>query len=371
MSQQISTSTGQNAKTPTRESVSDGVNRWLAEWRAELEQNHPNPLNRMRYLASHCSSEFYWQHQRERFIEWNKAKQEVSDFWRRVRERFENEHEKAGVLNERASRWQIHSQVQEDPELKRAEQDEKSAHELFWRATFEGGELYDLLVQFRPALLQDFGPSVRLDESYTPRERADWCNAVLAKLLAESSTDEPVAADVSLPKTAQHKFPTPPGRKLQQVLSSDEGRVAAPSPEEVDPTGGEDVSGSVMNVEQANQEAKRQAQKLGKGFFALSKRKQAELIGCHHLTWEKTEFYRMAVKQGKIKSAKMKTPKVVSFTSGIEAATGEGDKDEVEKRVEQQELARLIAEQKADKEVSPMEDDPPGRERKIHFHKRL
>jgi hypothetical protein len=231
MSRRSQTGTCQSAEKPTEESVSDRVNRWLAEGRAELEQNHPNLLNRMRYLASYCASEFYWQQKRERLIEWNKAKQEVSDIRKHTRERFKSEHEKAGETDERASRWQIHSQVQRHPEVKQAEQDEKTAHELFWRATFEDGELYSHLVQYRPALLQDFGPGVRLDETYIPRERAERCNAVLAKLLAEapgSGVQDSASGGTNLPPEVKARAETGvsgnAGHRLPDARHSDDFR---------------------------------------------------------------------------------------------------------------------------------------------------
>jgi hypothetical protein len=62
---------------------------------------------------------------------------------------------------------------------------------------------------------------------------------------------------------------------------------------------------------------------------------------------------------------------VESFTAGREAVTGEGDKDEIQKQVEEAELRRLTSEQAADYEPTPLEDDPPGRERKVHSRKRL
>src|SRR5262245_48060497 len=52
-----------------------------------------------------------------------------------------------------------------------------------------------------------------------------------------------------------------------------------------------------------------------------------------------------------------------NFSSKMEAVLGEGDKDEA--------LKKLIAEQEADHEPSPFDEDPPKRPRKVYTPKRL
>jgi hypothetical protein len=119
-----------------------------------------------------------------------------------------------------------------------------------------------------------------------------------------------------------------------------------------------------MTVQQANEEAMRLARKMRMGFFALSERQQAKLIGCSWVTWKKTLFYVKAKKMrpaGKVKRAP--SPKTRSITAGREAVLGEGKKDHV--------LQELIADQDSDGEPSPLERDPPDRPRKIHFRNRL
>ncbi len=119
-----------------------------------------------------------------------------------------------------------------------------------------------------------------------------------------------------------------------------------------------------MTVAKANAKSMTLARKMREGFFALSQRQQAELIGCSWSTWKKTPFYQKAqVKRPAGTGVKMSSPKTVSLTSGREAVMGEGGKDEV--------LNNLIAEQKKDKEPSPLEDALPGRLRRIHSRKRL
>jgi hypothetical protein len=119
-----------------------------------------------------------------------------------------------------------------------------------------------------------------------------------------------------------------------------------------------------MTIAQANDKAKKLAHKMRKGFFALSQRQQAEMIGCSWATWKKTEFYRIAeTKRPGGKRKRTSTPKTVSLTPLLEAVTGEGDRDEA--------LKQLVAEQEADMEASPLDDDPPDRPRRIHSRKRL
>jgi hypothetical protein len=118
-----------------------------------------------------------------------------------------------------------------------------------------------------------------------------------------------------------------------------------------------------MSKTDANEKAKVLAKRYGRAFFQMSKRKQAELIGCHCRTWAATDLYRSAVKKGLVSPSKTRSPKTVSFTSEQEKVTGEGERDEV--------LRQLLAECAADNEPSPLDHDPPGRSRKVHAHKRL
>lgn len=115
-----------------------------------------------------------------------------------------------------------------------------------------------------------------------------------------------------------------------------------------------------MTVDDANEKAMKLAHRMRAGFFALSERQQAKLIGCSWTTWKRTPFYAEAQeKRPAGKQQQSSSPKTESLTAGREAVTGEGDKDEV--------LKHLIAEQEADKEPSPLESGP----RKIHSRKRL
>jgi hypothetical protein len=124
-----------------------------------------------------------------------------------------------------------------------------------------------------------------------------------------------------------------------------------------------------MTVEEANRKAMELAKLLKQDFFSLSERKQAKRIGCSWGTWRKTTFYKQAKKKGR-RSQRAKgeraagSPSVSSLTGNLEAAIGEGHRDEV--------LNQLIVEQEADHEPSPLDNDPPdGRPQKVRHRKRL
>ncbi len=120
-----------------------------------------------------------------------------------------------------------------------------------------------------------------------------------------------------------------------------------------------------ITVSEANDKAMTLAKKLKQEFFAMSCRKQAALIGCSFATWKKTTFYKESQKKKTtLKPNKSRAPKAESLTREREAVTGEGDRDEVPNS--------LIAEQRADKEPSPLEDAPPDqRPKKVFFGKRV
>jgi hypothetical protein len=119
-----------------------------------------------------------------------------------------------------------------------------------------------------------------------------------------------------------------------------------------------------MTVEEANKKAMKVAHKMRAGFFALSERQQADLIGCSWKTWHDTPFYEKAqAKRPGGKRFKPRSPRTESLTPGREAVTGQGNRDEA--------LHQLIADQQADHEPSPLQNDPAGRPRRVHFRKRL
>ena len=57
------------------------------------------------------------------------------------------------------------------------------------------------------------------------------------------------------------------------------------------------------------------------------------------------------------------SPRTESLSAGRETVVVEGERNKI--------LNDLIAEQKGDREPSPLESDPPDRSRRIHFRKRL
>lgn len=113
-----------------------------------------------------------------------------------------------------------------------------------------------------------------------------------------------------------------------------------------------------MKVEEANIKAMQIAKRMRKGFVLSSERDQARLIGCSWATWKKTELYaEIQLKYPRSKPQASLSPKSESLT-GLDNMIGEGGKDEV--------LRRLIAEQEADKEPSPIDGD----ERPLKIHSR-
>jgi hypothetical protein len=118
-----------------------------------------------------------------------------------------------------------------------------------------------------------------------------------------------------------------------------------------------------MTVAEANLKARELARWRRKKFFAMSQNDQAKEIGCSWGTWSKTPFYKECKKQGKIKPGKhpkgSRPPSVVSLTAKMEEVVGDGDKNQVLEEVADKEtLEDLIAEQQAEREPSPLEEDP-------------
>jgi hypothetical protein len=116
---------------------------------------------------------------------------------------------------------------------------------------------------------------------------------------------------------------------------------------------------------EANEKAKLLA-KADRSFVKEpSIRKWAEAIGCSTGLVVKLPFWRALMeKSGRGRKDTTPKPKAVSLTSNLEAAVGEGARNEV--------LERLIGDQEADFEPSPLEGDPPeGRPRTVRTRKRL
>jgi hypothetical protein len=122
-----------------------------------------------------------------------------------------------------------------------------------------------------------------------------------------------------------------------------------------------------MSKEAAGIRARKLADEMGQQFLCLSEAKQAKLIGCSWQTWSRTQFYRELYPEkaeGKTQGESAQSPRVVSLTKNVEAVRGEGGKDQV--------LSNLIAEQQADYEPSPLDDDPPANPAtKVRVRKRL
>jgi hypothetical protein len=118
-----------------------------------------------------------------------------------------------------------------------------------------------------------------------------------------------------------------------------------------------------MRREEANDKAKKLAE-VDHSFVQRSLREWSEAIGCSEGLVTELSLWRETMKRtGRGKEDATSAPKVVSLTPQLEAVTGEGEKDE--------ELNRLIAEQEADHDPSPLDDDTEGRPRRVHSRKRL
>ena len=116
-----------------------------------------------------------------------------------------------------------------------------------------------------------------------------------------------------------------------------------------------------MSVEAANSNALALARCMGSQFFSLSWTAQARKIGCHLRTWKKTPFFKEAKKRGVVRT-KGARPRASSLTGNLESSlhTDEGTV-----------LDKLIADQQADNEPSPLDDSPAARSPKVYSRRRL
>jgi hypothetical protein len=117
-----------------------------------------------------------------------------------------------------------------------------------------------------------------------------------------------------------------------------------------------------MTAAEANERAMGLA-KADRFFVKRSLREWAEAIGCSEGLVAKLPLWLATMeKTGRGKKDRVAPPKAVSLTGNLEAVLGDEDA----------ELKRLMAEQQADMEPNPCEDDPPDtRPRKVRTHKRV
>jgi hypothetical protein len=137
-----------------------------------------------------------------------------------------------------------------------------------------------------------------------------------------------------------------------------------------------------MRREEADTTARRLADKMGIAFFLLSRRRQAEKIGCHFTTWKKTPFYSDAETRRKelTKQPKKKTiegPRsAVSFTRELEAVQGEGNRNEVLNGLIEEEENRAAQKRKwedlsqSERQNMILEQDADDRSRKVRSRDR-
>ena len=154
---------------------SEDVRAWIAEFRAPLDAEFPDPAKRLLHLAGRWNVTIPWELWKRNLQSWDKAKEHLSDAYRlRSKER---ERQEAG---EPADQGRL--AMYERFVVQEAEQEQRARYE-FWRYEFEQRELYGLLARLRPDLLEHFGPPVCLNETIPLNERAEKVNRVWAKLL--------------------------------------------------------------------------------------------------------------------------------------------------------------------------------------------
>jgi hypothetical protein len=126
----------------------------------------------------------------------------------------------------------------------------------------------------------------------------------------------------------------------------------------------ERVGRSRKTASEANARARDLARSFGEAFFAMSESAQARKIGCHPKTWRKTEFYKAAARQGKIKRRNSaRSRPAVNLSDSILASNGNVQrKDRLHKERDAQ-LNKLIEEQEQDYEPSPVENDSGAKKR--------
>jgi hypothetical protein len=97
-------------------------------------------------------------------------------------------------------------------------------------------------------------------------------------------------------------------------------------------------------------------------FISKSLREWAGAIGCSEGQVAKLDLWIAKQKEAGPKSNQARSPKTVSLTGGLLATTpAQGD----------DQLQRLIRDQKADREPSPLDPDPPDKRLKVHSRKEL
>jgi hypothetical protein len=125
-----------------------------------------------------------------------------------------------------------------------------------------------------------------------------------------------------------------------------------------------------MTAKEANEKALRLAKADPNFVKQPSCRRWADKIGCSTGLVQSLPFWQETMaKTGRGRKGKGHAPKACSLTKNIEAVVGEDDEGSEAAEIKQN---QLIAEQKADSEPSPLEDDPPDSPpRKVRCHKKI
>lgn len=127
-------------------------------------------------------------------------------------------------------------------------------------------------------------------------------------------------------------------------------------------------SGARKHRSMTAEEANRKAMELAKEdrlFIQRSQREWADAIGCSVGLVSKLPFWEKTMQHsGRQRKGKATASKVVRLTDDLEAVMGEGGRNDV--------LEKLIAQQQADYERSPLEEDAPGSPpKKVRSYPRL
>jgi hypothetical protein len=123
-----------------------------------------------------------------------------------------------------------------------------------------------------------------------------------------------------------------------------------------------------LTTSQADQKARELDKAMGWDFRVLAETEQAKLIGCHRMTWRKTDFYAEAERKGLFRKRPSRrkpgnsTP-TTSLTDAVEAREGAIKAKRGQGR-ENAQLKQLIADHEANKEPSPLDPDPPDARKK-------
>lgn len=174
------------------------------------------------------------------------------------------------------------------------------------------------------------------------RAHSDWRNYLPARLESDQPGIDITLIPLDAPMT-MGVSPTVFAKRVTLIVEQLKEAVAMGPPAK-----------RKMSKEEANERAI-QLTEADPSFLDKSLREWAAAIDCSEGLVVKLRLWKETMKRtGRGKRGRARVPKAVSLTRGLEA-TFEGSKGDAP-----DELERLIEEQRADAEPSPLEDDPPS-----------